>query len=67
MKIKRKVSYQRLINKPVVPFIRLSGQWLENAGFSIGREFTLTSQDNKLILEPIKESHIDGSYTSTNK
>ncbi|MCR4330040.1 MAG: type I toxin-antitoxin system SymE family toxin [Candidatus Roizmanbacteria bacterium] len=37
------------------PFIRLSGKWLEEAGFNIGKEYGVTILDSKLILESLNE------------
>ena len=36
------------------PFIRLSGNWLGDIGFEVGKEFRVEAVDNKLILEVIK-------------
>jgi hypothetical protein len=48
------VSYLSRKNKEV-PYIRLSGEKLENLGFGIGNEFKLTTEPNKLILERIQQ------------
>jgi hypothetical protein len=37
-----------------VPFIRLSGSWLKDAGFSIGNNYRVEINQNKLILEVIE-------------
>ena len=34
-----------------VPLIRLSGSWLENCGFSVGKKFLVFSFQNHVILE----------------
>ena len=54
MKQKRRVCYQynSLSAKAPVPMIRLSGKWLEEAGFGIGQEFILTGQEGEIRLLP---------------
>ena len=37
---------------PIVPFILLKGQWLEKAGFTIGRSVTVQVEDGKLTITP---------------
>ena len=37
-----------------VPFIRLCGKWLKDAGFSITDKVNVTVKDNLLVLEPAK-------------
>lgn len=37
------------------PQIRLSGNWLQKAGFTIGRNLTITVMKNMLIIRPAKE------------
>lgn len=39
------------------PFIRLSGSWLSEIGFEVGKQFKVEAADNKLILELIKEEN----------
>lgn len=34
-----------------VPLIRLSGSWLENSGFSVGKKFRVFAFQNHVILE----------------
>lgn len=36
------------------PFIRLTGDWLEEAGFSIGSNYKVEVQERKIVLE-VKE------------
>lgn len=48
------MSYINRKNKEV-PYIRLSGQKLEDLGFGIGNEFKLTTEPNKLTLERIRQ------------
>ena len=35
------------------PFIRMSGKWLEEAGFHIGDKFNVTVKENQLVLEKL--------------
>lgn len=37
----------------VVPFIRLRGRWLENAGFEIGDDVQIEVRDHQLILTKV--------------
>ena len=39
--------------RPDVPFLRLSGRWLERAGFPIGRSIRVDVNDRRLIIEPV--------------
>ena len=48
------VSYMYQSGKFSVPFIRLCGKWLEDAGFSVEDKVKITVKDNLLILEPVK-------------
>jgi len=34
-----------------IPLIRLSGSWLENSGFSVGKKFRVFAFENHVILE----------------
>jgi hypothetical protein len=34
----------------VVPHLRLTGHWLEQAGFAIGQQVTVTVQHGKLVI-----------------
>jgi hypothetical protein len=36
-----------------VPFLRLSGRWLERAGFAIGRRVKVEVSDGRLLIEPV--------------
>ena len=47
------VSYLYQLNC-AVPFIRLCGKWLEEAGFSIEDKVNVTVRDNLLMIEPAK-------------
>ena len=54
MKHKRIVSYlsnSRSVNRPV-PFVRLSGKWLEDIGFNIGSSFTIVIHKSTDISNP---------------
>jgi len=48
-----KVSYLHQLNGSV-PFIRLCGKWLKDAGFSVDDKVNVTVKDNLLVLEPAK-------------
>jgi hypothetical protein len=39
--------------RPDVPFLRLSGRWLDRAGFVIGRGVKVDVSDGRLIIEPV--------------
>jgi len=46
------------VSKPCpvpVPYIRISGLWLKEAGFPIGGKFKATVNDGLLILEAVKK------------
>jgi hypothetical protein len=47
------VSYLHPLNGRV-PFIRLCGKWLKDAGFSIEDKVNVTVKDNLLVIEPVK-------------
>jgi len=47
------VSYLHQLNGSV-PFIRLCGKWLKDAGFSVDDKVKVTVKDNLLVLEPVK-------------
>ena len=48
------VSYMHQSGKFRVPFIRICGKWLEDAGFSVDNKVKITVKDDLLILEPVK-------------
>ena len=52
IKTKRVVSY-RTLKTGFVPYIRISGKYLEQFGFSIGNGFNVIFTDKKIVLEPI--------------
>lgn len=50
-----------------VPFIRISGKWLERIGFGIGSKFILKISDNALTLIPTNSTSVkNSSQTDTN-
>ncbi|MDA3861512.1 MAG: SymE family type I addiction module toxin [Melioribacteraceae bacterium] len=55
MKTKRKVSYTQNEKSRTVPFIRLSGAWLSDLGYSVGSNFAISIKSDQIILQPIKE------------
>ena len=48
------VSYRYQSGKFEVPFIRICGKWLEDAGFSVNNKVKVIVNDNLLILETVK-------------
>lgn len=44
--------------KPV-PFLRLSGKWLQQAGFSIDTTVTVIVEDNLLIIRPVEHKTVE--------
>ncbi|HTN39493.1 MAG TPA: SymE family type I addiction module toxin [Arachidicoccus sp.] len=42
-----------------VPWLNVSGSWLEKLGFRIGEKVNITMQDKRLIIEPC-QSGING-------
>jgi len=47
------VSYLHQFNGSV-PFIRLCGKWLSDAGFSVDDKVNVTVKNNLLVIEPVK-------------
>jgi len=39
----------------LVPLIRLQGKWLEGLGFCSGSKIQVLEQENKIIIEVVKE------------
>ena len=39
--------------RPDVPFLRLSGRWLERAGFAIGRSVKVEVSEGRLLIQPV--------------
>jgi hypothetical protein len=65
VKVIRKISYLSPANsKQSVPFIRISGKWLQQLGFNIGDQFTIQLTNNQIILQLNKEVQ-DGSHQIT--
>jgi hypothetical protein len=48
------ISYLSQSNNVNVPFIRLCGKWLEDAGFSVDDKIKITVKDKLLVLEAVK-------------
>lgn len=40
------------------PFIRIRGKWLEQAGFNIGDKYTVSIQENQLVLSRVEAQEI---------
>ncbi|MFP3563790.1 SymE family type I addiction module toxin [Paraburkholderia sp. SIMBA_030] len=52
MKVLGPENYEFFDDLPPAPWIRLSGRWLEEAGFGIGGRIRVEVQGNKLIITP---------------
>lgn len=61
----RKTSYITYDNKSV-PFIRISGKWLEKIGFNIGSKYQLRISDNGITLIPITSTSPNTSANNEN-
>ena len=46
------ISY-RWKNDKRFPLLRLSGDWLDEAGFALGRQFEITVNDRQLIIDAV--------------
>jgi len=59
----KNVQSQRLAwtNYIQVPWLNLSGQWLQKAGFSVGEPIVITVLKNKLIISKIKTETNDNA------
>ena len=53
MKTRRIISYRANNKFKAVPFIRLSGAWLQLVGFEVGMHFTLSTDKNSIRLQLI--------------
>jgi hypothetical protein len=51
--------------RPDVPFLRLSGRWLDRAGFAIGRRVKVEVSEGRLLIEMTTQSrrrmHVDSA------
>ena len=47
------VSYLHQLDS-AVPFIRLCGKWLKEAGFSVDDKVNVIVKNNLLVIEPVK-------------
>jgi len=45
-------SMRRARRQNPVPFLRLSGRWLESAGFEIGSKVRVVVEADRLVVEP---------------
>jgi len=54
--VSSRYSVRQLSFGVTVPYIRISGKWLNEAGFDIGQKFTVQRDGGKLILKPVKET-----------
>ncbi len=53
MKTKRIISYRANHKFKTVPFIRLSGAWLQSIGFNVGMHFILSADRSSIKLQLI--------------
>ena len=58
-----KVYEQSGYNYKATPTITLKGQWLKDAGFDIGDSITVTCEDGKLIITPVKWYRVRKSWS----
>ncbi len=45
-------SVRQARRQRAVPFLRLSGRWLESAGFEIGSKVRVVVEADRLVVEP---------------
>lgn len=65
MKKERIISYRANCNFKEVPYIRLSGKWLQDMGFTIGSNFTVITDKNTVSLKLVnKKESINDTNTS---
>ncbi len=50
------VSYLYQSGRPDIPFIRLHGKWLKDAGFFPSDRISVTVEKQKLVIEMAEES-----------
>jgi DNA-binding PadR family transcriptional regulator len=46
------VSY-RMNGEKLRPLLRLSGDWLDESGFAVGRQFEVTANDRQLVIDVV--------------
>jgi len=44
--------YNEVRPERVVPFVRLSGQWLEDLGFEVGEKVRVATEPGRLVITP---------------
>lgn len=49
---KERLSFDTWENRNKVPYLKLSGKWLEDAGFSISCKVDIIVDNNLLIIKP---------------
>jgi toxic protein SymE len=65
----KNVQSQRLAwtNYVQVPWLNLSGQWLEKAGFPVGEPIVISVSKNKLVITKIKTEKNEGANSERKK
>lgn len=48
----RKPSSRARYDPPLYPWLKLSGRWLELAGFEAGQRVRITVEDKRLVITP---------------
>jgi len=48
------ISYVHHRNNNIVPYIRLSGKWLDEADFPIYGKVNVVVENNRLVIEPVR-------------
>lgn len=64
MKHNRKISSLYFGKFKKVPFIRLSGQWLDDFGFKIGDEFRINVTQDSIILKAQRKEEVRSEINS---
>jgi toxic protein SymE len=54
-KVKLQPKYRALAwgNQKIVPWLTVSGVWLEQHGFKAGQMVSITIEENQLIIKPL--------------
>jgi len=62
--VKLQPKYQYLVGgQKIVPWLNISGVWLEVLGFKVGERVRITTRDKLLIIEPLEtEVKVEQDY-----
>lgn len=62
--VKLQPKYQYLVGgQKIVPWLNISGVWLEELGFKVGERVRITTRDKLLIIEPLEtEVKVEQDY-----